>query len=118
MPGSASGGGASTRRRARHCVPPAHPAPCAALGWQTLKAASGTWSLPKCMLVPLPLPCKCSDGHRGTGEEELRIFCRGRIAHYKVPRYFKFVSSFPMTTSGKPQVGAASCMQRCFKALL
>jgi fatty-acyl-CoA synthase len=35
--------------------------------------------------------------------EELRNFCRGQIAHYKVPRYVKFVDSFPMTVTGKVQ---------------
>ena len=34
-------------------------------------------------------------------EEELHDFCKGRIAHYKVPRYWKFVEEFPMTISGK-----------------
>lgn len=34
-------------------------------------------------------------------EEELHNFCKGRIAHYKVPRYWKFVEEFPMTISGK-----------------
>ena len=34
-------------------------------------------------------------------EEELRDFCKDRIAHYKVPKYWKFVSEFPMTISGK-----------------
>ena len=34
-------------------------------------------------------------------EEELHNFCKGRIAHYKVPRYWKFVQEFPMTISGK-----------------
>ena len=34
-------------------------------------------------------------------EEELHDFCKGRIAHYKVPRYWKFVEDFPMTISGK-----------------
>jgi AMP-dependent synthetase/ligase len=34
-------------------------------------------------------------------EEELRNFCKDRIAHYKVPRYWKFVNEFPMTISGK-----------------
>ena len=28
-------------------------------------------------------------------------FCPGRIAHYKVPRYVKFVDEFPMTVTGK-----------------
>ncbi len=35
--------------------------------------------------------------------EELKEFCKGSIAHYKVPRYFKFVTSFPMTVTGKIQ---------------
>ncbi len=37
------------------------------------------------------------------GEEEIRAFCRGQIAHYKVPRYVKFVDEFPMTVTGKIQ---------------
>ena len=36
-------------------------------------------------------------------EEEMREFCRSRIAHFKVPRYIKFVSEFPMTITGKIQ---------------
>jgi fatty-acyl-CoA synthase len=36
-------------------------------------------------------------------EDELREFCQGRIAHYKVPRYVKFVDGFPMTVTGKVQ---------------
>jgi len=36
-------------------------------------------------------------------EEEVRAFCRDKIAHYKVPRYVRFVSEFPMTVSGKVQ---------------
>jgi fatty-acyl-CoA synthase len=36
-------------------------------------------------------------------EEELRAFCRGQIAHYKVPRTIRFVDEFPMTVTGKPQ---------------
>jgi fatty-acyl-CoA synthase len=42
-----------------------------------------------------------------TGEsattEEIREFCQGKIAHYKIPRYVKFVDSFPMTVTGKIQ---------------
>ena len=34
---------------------------------------------------------------------EIRTFCQGQIAHYKVPRYIKFVDSFPMTVTGKIQ---------------
>ena len=33
--------------------------------------------------------------------DDLRDFCRGRIAHYKVPRYVKLVTEFPMTVTGK-----------------
>jgi fatty-acyl-CoA synthase len=36
-------------------------------------------------------------------EEDLKEFCRGRIAHYKVPRYVKFTDEFPMTVTGKIQ---------------
>jgi fatty-acyl-CoA synthase len=36
-------------------------------------------------------------------EGDLREFCSGRIARYKVPRYFKFVPEFPMTVTGKVQ---------------
>ena len=35
--------------------------------------------------------------------EELRGFCKGKIAHYKIPRYFKGVDEFPMTVTGKIQ---------------
>ena len=36
-------------------------------------------------------------------DEEVREFCRGKIAHFKIPRYVKFVESFPMTVTGKVQ---------------
>jgi fatty-acyl-CoA synthase len=36
-------------------------------------------------------------------EEGVKAFCRGKIAHYKVPRYVRFVTEFPMTVSGKVQ---------------
>jgi fatty-acyl-CoA synthase len=35
--------------------------------------------------------------------EELREFCRGKIAHFKVPQHVRFVDSFPMTATGKVQ---------------
>jgi len=35
--------------------------------------------------------------------EEIRTFCEGQIAHYKIPRYVKFVDAFPMTVTGKIQ---------------
>ncbi len=36
-------------------------------------------------------------------EEELRAFCKDQISYQKIPRYFQFVTSFPMTASGKIQ---------------
>ncbi|MGZ4248712.1 MAG: AMP-binding enzyme, partial [Solirubrobacteraceae bacterium] len=36
-------------------------------------------------------------------EDEIREFCRGKVAHFKIPRYVKFVDSFPMTITGKVQ---------------
>ena len=36
-------------------------------------------------------------------EEAVRAFCKGQIAHYKVPRYIRFVAGFPMTVTGKIQ---------------
>lgn len=36
-------------------------------------------------------------------EDEIRSFCRDQIAHYKVPRYIRFVDSFPVTVTGKVQ---------------
>lgn len=36
-------------------------------------------------------------------EEEVREFCRGKIANYKIPKYVKFVAGYPMTASGKIQ---------------
>jgi fatty-acyl-CoA synthase len=36
-------------------------------------------------------------------EEDLKSFCKGKIAHYKVPRYVKLVEEFPMTITGKVQ---------------
>ena len=42
------------------------------------------------------------DGAKTTGED-IKDFCRGTIAHFKVPRYFKFTDTFPMTITGKVQ---------------
>ena len=36
-------------------------------------------------------------------EEQIREFCKGQIAHYKVPKYMRFVTEFPMTVTGKIQ---------------
>jgi fatty-acyl-CoA synthase len=43
---------------------------------------------------------KLKDGVAMT-EADVKDFCKGRIAHYKVPRYVKFVTEFPMTVTGK-----------------
>ncbi|WP_460063739.1 AMP-binding protein [Pseudomonas sp. H2_H09] len=45
---------------------------------------------------------KCHSGHM-VNELELQNWCKGRIAHFKTPRYFKFVEAFPMTVTGKIQ---------------
>jgi fatty-acyl-CoA synthase len=36
-------------------------------------------------------------------EDEVRGFCKGQIAHYKIPRYVRFVDGFPTTVTGKVQ---------------
>jgi fatty-acyl-CoA synthase len=36
-------------------------------------------------------------------EEEIRQFCRGKMAHFKIPKYIWFVDQFPMTVTGKLQ---------------
>src|SRR6185437_16222782 len=35
--------------------------------------------------------------------EQVREFCQGQIAHYKIPRYVRFTDAFPMTVTGKVQ---------------
>lgn len=36
-------------------------------------------------------------------EAEIRAFCQGKIAHFKIPQYIRFVDAFPMTVTGKIQ---------------
>lgn len=45
---------------------------------------------------------KLREGETAT-VEDLREYCRGQIAHYKIPHYVKFVESFPTTVTGKIQ---------------
>ena len=45
---------------------------------------------------------KFHPGHTAN-ELELQTWCKARIAHFKTPRYFKFVDTFPMTVTGKIQ---------------
>jgi fatty-acyl-CoA synthase len=37
------------------------------------------------------------------GADEVRAFCEGQIAHYKIPRHVRFVDAFPLTVTGKVQ---------------
>jgi fatty-acyl-CoA synthase len=45
---------------------------------------------------------KLKPGEMAT-EDEVREFCRDRIAHFKIPQYIRFVDAFPMTVTGKVQ---------------
>src|SRR5579859_340581 len=45
---------------------------------------------------------RLKEGHQ-VSADDVRDFCGGKIAHYKVPRYVKFVDTFPMTVTGKVQ---------------
>lgn len=36
-------------------------------------------------------------------EEEIREYCKGRLAHFKIPKYIRFVDEYPMTVTGKVQ---------------
>jgi fatty-acyl-CoA synthase len=45
---------------------------------------------------------KLRDGAAGDAEA-IRAYCRGKLAHYKVPRYIEFVDEFPLTVTGKVQ---------------
>ena len=40
---------------------------------------------------------------RARARKTVRDFCRGQIAHYKVPRYVRIVDAFPLTATGKAQ---------------
>jgi fatty-acyl-CoA synthase len=44
---------------------------------------------------------KLSDGAAPLDAEQVREFCAGRLAHYKIPRYVLLVDEFPMTVTGK-----------------
>ncbi|MBI1731466.1 MAG: AMP-binding protein [Gammaproteobacteria bacterium] len=45
---------------------------------------------------------RLKEGQQAT-EDDIRAFCRERIAHFKIPRYIRFVHEFPMTVTGKMQ---------------
>ena len=46
---------------------------------------------------------KPARGRHADRRDELDAFCRGKIATFKIPRYWKFVDGFPMTVTGKIQ---------------
>jgi fatty-acyl-CoA synthase len=45
---------------------------------------------------------KLREGQAATANE-IRDYCRGKIAHYKIPRYVPLVDAFPLTVAGKVQ---------------
>jgi len=45
---------------------------------------------------------KLNEGH-SLGEEAVKQFCKGTLAHFKIPKYIEFVDSFPTTVTGKIQ---------------
>jgi fatty-acyl-CoA synthase len=63
----------------------------------------------QCVGVPDPKYgeelCACivlRPGEQAT-DSDIRAFCDGQIAHYKIPKYVRFVEAFPMTVTGKIQ---------------
>src|SRR5262249_14409212 len=40
---------------------------------------------------------------RSASQDELRAWCQARLASFKVPRYWQFIDTFPMTVTGKVQ---------------
>ena len=45
---------------------------------------------------------RLGDGESAS-DDEIREFCKGKLAHFKIPRYIKFVDEFPLTVTGKVQ---------------
>ena len=46
---------------------------------------------------------KLAPGAEEVTADDLKAFCKGKITHFKIPRYFKFTDEFPMTVTGKIQ---------------
>ncbi|KAA1170570.1 AMP-binding protein [Marinobacter salinexigens] len=46
---------------------------------------------------------KLRPGAEQVNSDDLQAFCKGKIAHFKIPRNYKFVDAFPMTVTGKIQ---------------
>ena len=71
----------------------------AAPGRRRRQGQSVRTGLDRARLRPAPW-VRLRAGHSPT-VEALIEFCKTRIAHYKVPKFWKFVTEFPMTVSGK-----------------
>jgi fatty-acyl-CoA synthase len=46
---------------------------------------------------------KLKEGATRPSDDEFRAMCKGKIAHFKIPRYWMVVDEFPMTVTGKIQ---------------
>ena len=68
--------------------------------WEQVEKANSKSKLPPPLRTALKAdPRKRSDAQK----QELRDYCKGQISHQKIPRYFQFVESYPLTGSGKVQ---------------
>jgi len=45
---------------------------------------------------------KLNDGHKLL-EGDIKKFCKGKLSHFKIPKYIEFVDTFPTTVTGKIQ---------------
>ena len=72
----------------------------------TCKRSTHPLALPTPLNAPHPFRLPLISFREGfqaeVGRAELRAWCKGRIARFKVPRHWKLVGSFPLTVSGKP----------------
>lgn len=89
--------------RAIGCAFPCRSITASAWSWATWPAwyTGRRWSTPKfgeeiCAWI------KLRTGHSAT-PDEIVIFCKEQIAHYKIPKYVRFVDGFPTTVTGKIQ---------------
>lgn len=46
---------------------------------------------------------KFEESGQAATDTEIQEFCQGRIAHFKIPQFIRFVTEFPLTVSGKVQ---------------
>ena len=46
---------------------------------------------------------KLAEGGASMSADELRAYCKGKIAHFKIPKHVLFMQTFPMTITGKIQ---------------